>query len=322
MPNLLKVKRIQTVGFVTEGANPEADILIWKSRDEPVTFKEVKGQEAADQEVWDFTSNLGRSLRSILLEGDGEVDDAARLALATQSLEEFDAAVLAAIPAWLSGQAVNKGGPSMTFDINKLSTDAQAEFGKLKEQADKVPGLEEELTKAQEALEAATSTAPSTNEEEDVVKGMTPEVKELFSKLQTEADEAKTATAEVVEKLALGELETFAKAELSDLNGEAPEQARMLRLMETALEEEDFGKVKEMLKGASEAVKQAAILTEEIGSSTTEAPGGDTLAKVKAKAAELVEKGTFKTVQEATAHIWKTDRELAREYEQERSAQA
>jgi hypothetical protein len=44
--NLLTIERIDAVGFVDEGANPEADILIWKRADPPATDDNISKGEA------------------------------------------------------------------------------------------------------------------------------------------------------------------------------------------------------------------------------------------------------------------------------------
>jgi len=266
MATRLRVRRLDRVGFVDKGDDPEAEIVFFKRAE---TFGEV---------------------------GEGD-------------------------------QAVNKGGKRMAeFDISKLSTDDQAAVGKIQTEADKVAGLEEELATVRADLAKATATPASTVEtEEDVMKGLAPEVKEMIEKLQTEADESRTTTNELVEKLAAGELEKFAKTELSDLSGDLADQVRVLRTIQKALDEpKDFEAVQEMFKAASASVKAADVLKREIGASDTTPAGGDAFAKATALAADLMKADPKKydTIQKAIAHVLRTDGDLAREYEQERSAQA
>ena len=84
MPNLLKVKRIMTVGFVDEGANPEADILIWKSRNEPT---ETPSTDATQPEK-EGGQSMAFDINTLSAEAQAEFQKLQELAAQVPALEE------------------------------------------------------------------------------------------------------------------------------------------------------------------------------------------------------------------------------------------
>ena len=86
MPTILKKLNLNSVDFVRRGANPEADIALYKSADMPLEGCEIDVAKA-EQDLTMFTDMLGESFSSIMK--DDSLDDEERLYMVNKSLGEF-----------------------------------------------------------------------------------------------------------------------------------------------------------------------------------------------------------------------------------------
>lgn len=296
MPRL-RVKRIDTVGFVDKGDDPEAEIVFWKRQGgEPEGGTD--SDEGDDAMAKDAGDDQGRSVLKRLLDF-----------LKNEVGED------------MSG---TDEGASEGFDVSKLeSDDAREAFEalteKLESAEERISGLEGELEKAKadDAGEGADEGA-----EGDVLKGLDDEARSAFEKLQSRAEEAEDRlqeTAEKVDKLREeSETQEFAKTAREEIpllaDGDGAEAGRVLKAMSDALDEDMYKSVFTMLKSANEVATQGKVF-QEWGS-----PGADTndaWGKIEAKADELVTKsedGLSKA--QAVSKVLETDegRKLYNEY--------
>lgn len=110
MASKLKDLQVTKVDFVDAGANPEANIVLFKRKEEIAKGAEATtfGEKMVERqlrrtcdEIWDYCYALEESLTSILRDQDVPVEN--KPTLMSQSYSEFAAAVTAAIPKWSAG---------------------------------------------------------------------------------------------------------------------------------------------------------------------------------------------------------------------------
>ena len=88
LPTILKKMKLNSVDFVRRGANPAADIALYKSADMPQDdFVAEIDVAKAEQDLTMFTDLLGESFSSIMK--DDSLDDEERLYMINKSLGEF-----------------------------------------------------------------------------------------------------------------------------------------------------------------------------------------------------------------------------------------
>lgn len=123
----LKKLQVNSVDLVPAGANPDAHINLFKSKEEKPTWerfaemiKKAFGMDEADieavvrehfspvnkqridNEIWDYTSALRDSFASIMK--DCQLDSAGRSEMLRKSMDEFTTAMNEVIPLWSEGQ--------------------------------------------------------------------------------------------------------------------------------------------------------------------------------------------------------------------------
>lgn len=123
----LKKLEVNSVDLVPAGANPDAHINLFKSKEERPAWDRFVGlvkkslgmdeadieavikdhyspvnKQRIDNEIWDYTSALRESFDSIMK--DNELDSTGRCEMLQKSMDEFTTAMQEVIPLWASGQ--------------------------------------------------------------------------------------------------------------------------------------------------------------------------------------------------------------------------
>lgn len=296
----LKVKRIDRIAFVDKGDNPEAHITILKrapdedkgvvaslkdaftklkkAMEDALTFGQARGQQKANEELWRFTDALQMAIRNTL-----DSDEANKIALIEQSVDEFAAAMKEAVPQWAAGKPVEKKetGEEPMADGNKPNTTA-------------AEPAEDAVTKAD--IEAMQKRA-------DELEKRAREAEERVAKLEVEKRE-----------------QAFAKkvAGWEHLPVKADTFAPIMRKIADALTDDEMGEVERVLAASNEAARTAGLF-EEAGASGGAAEGS-ALAKAEARASELRKADPKLSKQAALGQVYKQDPALRREVEDEEAA--
>lgn len=139
----LKKLEVNSVDLVPAGANPDAHINLFKSKEERPAWerfvgmvKKTFGMDEADieavyaehfspvnkqrieNEIWDYTSALRESFTSIMKDADLDADG--RTDMLTKSMDEFTTAMQEVIPLWSTGQeALQKSLDDETVELYK-----------------------------------------------------------------------------------------------------------------------------------------------------------------------------------------------------------
>ena len=139
----LKKLEVNSVDLVPAGANPDAYINLFKSKEERPAWerfvgmvKKTFGMDEADieavyaehfnpvnkqrieNEIWDYTSALRESFTSIMK--DADLDEVGRTEMLTKSMDEFTTAMQEVIPLWSTGQeALQKSLDDETVELYK-----------------------------------------------------------------------------------------------------------------------------------------------------------------------------------------------------------
>lgn len=345
---LLRVKRIDTIGLVDRGDNPEADIVFWK-RDVSKATKTEDGESypaSAFAYVPDAEKPSTWKLR--LWESPSEKVTARQVGAALAALSpggyrgnrvSIPAADLAGVKAkvkaaWHSVHGKDDELPSVlkvdpeavTPPANDLGAARAADPGTAKENhMDELEKAQADLTAARAEVEtlkaevgALKAKAPA--EKKDVLKGLSPEARaEVEAELKKRDEETKTLRKSheaLVEKMDRDAIAIrFAKGgDFEGLGGE--KRTDIVLAAKKAMGAEDFTALDTMLKAAAEQIRKGALFAE-LGKSG-DATNETAMAKIEAKA--KAEKREGETVQQAIARITKENPDLYREYEQERKA--
>ena len=326
--NLLRVKRIDTIGLVDRGDNPEADILIWKRDPKAVdkkaeTFSEQGKQNDVRHEVYDMTDRMSRALHGAVFEAEEGQDPAA---IINASLEQFTAAVRAAAPGWLAGKPVreHQGAVVMAetkkgekFDVAKLDEAARAEFKRLEDEASALTKQVGDLTTKVADLEKNVPPPPK-----DVLKGLTPEARaevETELKKRDEANDTLRKSHEaLVAKMDRDAMAIrFAKGgDLEGLSGD--KRTDLVLAAKKAMSAEDFTALDTMLRATAEQIRTGGLF-KELGTGA-QGEGKTAWDEIQAKAAEMVTKGEAPTLEQAVDKVVRADRALAKRYQDEQKA--
>jgi hypothetical protein len=227
MPQRLRIKRIDTVGFVDKGDDPEAAVVFWKRAD-----PDAEESGAMHKKFWTAVAEkLGFSA--------AEADE-----LLAESAPEGGSG---------NDPAHSDGGQHMSEELTKLKADVEALTKRAEDAEAKATELEELLAKA-------TEPEPVVEEPEvpeAVAKAMgdlEKRAQEAEEKLNKEIDRRETETF-------IAKAKTY-----GHLPGANPDDfAGILRKIDGALDEDERAKFDEILKAANEAV-QTGELYKEIGS--------------------------------------------------------
>ena len=223
MPQRLRIKRIDTVGFVDKGDDPEATVVFWKRADD------VDKEESPMKNFF-----------KALAEKVGMTSDEAEQLLADDGAG--------------SGSNDTGGaddGAKQMEDLTKLQADLDA----AKTRADEAEAKAAELEKL---LAEATEPDPVPDPDPEVPEA----VQKHLDGLQKRADEAEAKLAKEIDRRETETYIAKAKT-LTDLPGANPDDfAGILRKIDGALDDDERAKFDEVMKGANAAVKAGALYKE------------------------------------------------------------
>jgi hypothetical protein len=201
------------------------------------------------------------------------------------------------------GDPNSNGESQMTFDVSKLDDDARAAFD----------------AAVAAAVEAQTAEVEL---DEEILDELPEAVTKRMDEFQKaiEAAEARAEKAEEQVQKMVDEAERsayIAKAARLDLPGAAADDfAEILRKAENALTEEEREKFEGVLKGASAAIREGALLQEMgrggRGSTSVES-------EVSALAIEVQKANPTLTLEQARGKVWQDRPDLFQKYRNERS---
>ena len=283
MPKRLHVEMIDTVGFVDTGANPLADVLIWKR------LAEAEEEPMTDTEGGKFASLL-RAVGKTLKWSDTDVEAAVTEAATIK-------------------QEVGK--MSDGFDRTTLPEEAQEAFADLEGRATAAEAAQAEVE--QKLTDALAKSDPDASDK-DVLKG----IPEAVLKRLEDAEQRAVAA----EDIAKAERDLRQRSEYVKLADELPnlpgdDKVDVLAAIHN-LPDADRDTVLGMLRSAN-AVADEAELFKAAGREGDGTGNGDVYDQISAKANTLVEKGDKSTFEQAFDFVMQNDRELAKAYRDERN---
>lgn len=291
---------------------------IGKSDDQAETFDEAFSEESARRaldEMWMYTAAFQDSVRSIIC--DVAITD--KQGMISGSLDQFTAAVLAAVPGWLKTGMVTKAVLLDVARLKKMATEIQTcinentkgDESKMEEVTKRsvedqalIAKLEKEIADLKAAAMFKKSEAPTN---EDVLKSLTPEVRKMFDDMESRAK-----TAETVAKKTLDDESSksfIAKAAgYSNLGIKSDEFGAVLKSI-SEKDPESMAKLEAVLAAANEAVAKGDLF-KETGSARSggKALGGNaTWAKIQESAKNAITKaGTPMSEEQAVAKYLET----------------
>lgn len=263
--------------------------------------EECRRQSAVSQELWPYFDALTDSLRSIV--ADGTMDEPGKINAMRQSIDQFTAAVVSAVPdaeaeieklftdpalsgVFLAGNPagdhVSKGDNQMSDDIKKVA-DLEAQVATLTKSLT-------DLTKAKDEAEAKVADltkAADIAKNDEVLKVGETEVRKsavgeatfaMFKAQQADLQKARDETDMAI-------LTKCASDELGQLPGEAIAKAKVLKAI-AKMSDEDKAVLDTMLKAGQAAIAKGFTKFGVVsGGANADNPAGklDALAKAKAE---------------------------------------
>lgn len=351
----LRVKRIDTVGLVDSGDDPAADILFFKrgTSKRAETFAEVGASERVNEEIWDLTHRLNRSIMSALDDADEDQDSTEVMAT---SLDQFTAAFKARIPMWAAGEPTEKatggpiakitglldefvgkaraalgresrgtnGGHTMSdFDKTTLDEAARAEFERLEadatEAAEKAQAAEDKVAELAQKVADFEKAQESGDDDDSVLKGLSDEARAQVAEELAKRDEKIT---ELIEKQRRDDMSIrFTKGnDLEHVGGD--ERLDTLLAVQKATDSETWDALSTMLAALSKQVGESALFGELGSGSDVQVGGGEAMATIKSKAAELRKADSSLTEEQAIAKVAMDNRDLYEQYQRDQREQA
>jgi len=296
------------------------------------TFDQINQEHEMDELLEEFNEAFCAFQESVdSISDDSTVD---RVAMLSQSLDQFVTAVKDTFAEFQSGNDMEKAGRKISADRMKQLKDIHSKLhGMITEQdpnympgnpdgGDMTDPKEKPMAKAEEPVVV-----------EDVLKSLTPEARQMVEKALADSAVAK-AEAEKAQKRA-EEAEVIAKAEqekrekteiakrvetdLAFIQGETIMKSAIIwkTEKEIALSKEEAAALYTALKAASTQIKEGNLFKE---AGFTPAPDANRSAEgaINARAEELVKAGTVKTKADGIAFVLKSDTKLAQQYKAER----
>lgn len=353
MPKRLRIKRLDRVGFVDKGDDPEATIVFWKRAE---TFAEQKDESRLHDEIWETTSAMSSALRSALFDADEDQDPEA---IILTSLDQFVATVKAKLPMWLQGKPVDKAKKKGTTvpasekqpptgivgwlkkvatdlkwpqeeieEIEKLGQEEGSEGDSAKEgdmegfdvttlpdeaQAE-FQKREEEIAELKEQVAKAKADGEPDPEEEPV----SDEVQKRLDASEERAEKAEKRIQKMEDAATNASFVEKASAYKHLPGWTADDQGPVLAKIAVALESGEFEKLQGVLKGADEAIRTGDLLRVVGGS---EEPDEDSAeAELKAEVEKAMAADAELDEQVARGQVFRKNADLQRRVEDERRA--
>ncbi len=281
LPNVLKVTPLEAIRDALKGEG------------EARTFEEVLDEDEARRAVfesldklYEMYSALQRSIETIMT--DDEITD--KRSAVGESMDQFASAMRDALP-----------------NVEKLGDDDMTDEALQKQVEELQKKLDDEIAARKLAEDELAKLRSSEEEDEDdVTKGLSPEVRKRLEDQDAEIAELKK------------ERETeFVRKHLSDTASAVSNvDSDEFRKVYLKLDADGRATLDKVLKGAQEAFSQ---IQSEVGK-PGESDGGSAYERVMAEAEKLMtdRPSEFPTIEKARAHIWKTRRDLRKEYDEER----
>lgn len=324
----LKDLSVTKVALVPRGANPDADIMLFKSRDpvERATFNEVVTARAIAAALWkiyDYGYDLQSAIYSSMSSASNPLDEV-RLsvtqfaAAAVQVLDELEAKAATISDedvVALESSAVDKLR-SLTAK-HHLEKEAPVEYEKM----DK-----DDLVKLLKARDAEKPADPSPTLTKEQIEELPEPVKKALAdrdaaiaKATADAEAASKAAAEAIKKAdeetarrETAEAIQKAKAEYPNLPGSDEEKGAIMRTL-AGLPDVVQKAVTTIMKAANEAMAKTFV---EVGS--TDPLTGSAYQKMEAMAKERMAKDVTLTKEAAITLVAKDNPDLYAEYRQSR----
>lgn len=333
MAVVLRKLRITKVDLCKSGANPDADIKIFKSAD-PVAKRNIPASHRHQMP----RSNFAGPHESFPIEEPGDVTDAWDLAghadnpdavrrhiisIARRKGPEF----VARLPKTANVSKEDTSVPKPNkIDLTKATPEQMTAYAQELEKA-----LEaQEQHEVEKAKKPKTPPADADGDENDVEKNqncdvamkkslttLEKQVKEQEAEIKKAKDEAAAAREEVrkaKDEAELVKIEKQVAAEMPKIPGTTLEVAKMLQQAKATLTAEAYSTLEKALKAGSEAIAKAS---QEIGGGSSQ-PVGSAEQEIIKSADDLVSQGKFKTRPEAITHITKSNPDLAERYRLEK----
>jgi hypothetical protein len=283
MPQRLRIKRIDTVGFVDKGDDPEAAVVFWKRAPEKETGTMHTFWKAMAEKVGISSAEADKLLADSAPE-DGSGNDPAH----------------------------SDGGQHMSEELTKLKADVEALTKRAEDAEAEAVEAKEKAAELEELL--AKATEPDVPDPE-------PDVPEAVAKAMDDLEKrAKEAEEKLNKEIDRRETQQFiAKAEtFGHLPGANPDDfAGILRKIDAALDEDERTKFDEILTAANKAV-QTGELYKEVGSGGRRATSVE--GEVAKLAEEMQKANPGMSAQVARGEVWKARPELVKAYDAERRA--
>lgn len=377
MPTKLKGLKIDSTDLVDRGANPDAHIRLFKRKDEKEDepdgekqtflrkfaaalgsayrqcapnivekdaqmFEEYLSAELMrdlTREAYGYCDALMDSLRSIIV--DGGKSSGGKAEMMNRSVEQFTAAIKAAIPKWANGKSANAADtvtknyqtPESGTDPNGVSksvadTDGNTteeetdnmKFDKSKMTPEEIQTLESLEKRYGIADEPVTESAAPNAPAEDVNKSarsepaseMHPDVKKALDDLRAVEKSQLAEIEELKKSLEMEKLTTFAK-KYELIGKKADELAAKLYELKKAggtVYADYVALLDESVTAVEKGGLFAAIGSDNSGSS-------DTIGKLNAAAGAIAKSANSGVTPETIVKAWESNPELAAAYEAE-----
>jgi len=327
MPAKLRKLKLDRVDLVPAGANPQADIMLYKSADvAKATFNQIQSARELDamlSEVCRYTWDLQDAIYSSLYSTGN------RAAEITQSVDQFAKAVETALDSWLAGKPLSK-------EEKEAVAKAVATIAKARETATllKEETVSKTTTEVEKKEDQPTPPAPApvaaapivkTDDMPEAVKKAIDAQNEVIAK---QADEIKKANERVAkaeaeaaiekEKRETTEFIQKAREELPNLSGTAEEKGAVLQKMAKSMSKEDYDKAVTLMKSGDAAV--ATLLKTEHGSGNGDDSSDGTAVSDLKKAATEIRKAEPKLSEaQAFRKACNDNPALYKQYQQERN---